>query len=310
MTEAPQNETEGKTQGLSIPSPPAGAVSSLTPVTGYHRGRAFPGFGQAILLFICLIFLQVLLTLPFVVFGLYRNPLALAFPILVGSAVALFYGYSLNFRRTGERFAEVFSLTPVSTPLFFFILVAVIGLLTLNLQLTRIVLRLIPPPSAFSHFLADTIRPGQPWTAFVALALVAPISEEFLFRGLVLHAFIARYGTRKATVASALLFALMHGNLWQFCPGLLFGIFLAWCFIRTRSLLPCFFAHCANNSIVYFLPRIQPRLPALGTWMQNHYMLVDAVGILFLITGGCLIYKFSNVRHLRLSPENQEEIKC
>jgi membrane protease YdiL (CAAX protease family) len=310
MTEVPQDDTELRTEGLNISTPPVEVSTSTATISGFHRRQAFPGFGQAILLFICMIFLQVLLTLPFVFLGLYRNPLALALPTLVGSAAALVYGYSKNFVRTGDRFRAVFSFAPVPVHLFFFVLVTVVGLLLVNLQLTRAVLRLIPPPSAFSRILADTIRPGQPWTALVAVVLVAPVSEELLFRGLVLHAFIARYGARKAMITSAILFALVHGNPWQFCTGLLFGLFLAWCFVRTQSLLPCLLAHIANNSIAFFLPRIQLRIPAVAVWMKNHFMLLDAAGVCILIAGGCLFYKFTNTNGLRHSPENLKETKC
>jgi membrane protease YdiL (CAAX protease family) len=276
----------------------------------YHKNRAFPGFGQAILLFIGMIFLQVLLTLPFVLLGLYRNPLALALPTLIGSAVALVYGYSRNLLRTGDKFGAVFPLAPVPAHLFLFVLLAVIGLLIVDLQLTRIVLRLIPPPGAFARLLSDMIRPGQPWTAFLAVVVVSPIAEEFLFRGLVLHAFIARYGTRKAIVTSALLFALIHGNPWQFCTGFLFGLFLAWCFIRTRSLLPCLFAHIANNSIAFLLPTVQPRVPEVAAWMQNHFTWVDAAGIFLLIVGVWLFYEYSHTNDFRQFHENTQENKC
>ena len=61
---------------------------------------------------------------------------------------------------------------------------------------------------------------------FLYVGVGAPISEEILFRGLVLRS-MQPYGKKFAIFASALLFGLFHGNLSQtpfaFCVGLVLG---------------------------------------------------------------------------------------
>lgn len=61
---------------------------------------------------------------------------------------------------------------------------------------------------------------------FLYVGLGAPISEELLFRGLLLRS-METYGKKFAIFASALLFGLFHGNLSQapfaFCVGLVLG---------------------------------------------------------------------------------------
>lgn len=61
---------------------------------------------------------------------------------------------------------------------------------------------------------------------FLYIGIGAPISEELLFRGLVLRS-MEPYGKKFAIFASALLFGLFHGNLSQaphaFCVGLVLG---------------------------------------------------------------------------------------
>jgi membrane protease YdiL (CAAX protease family) len=61
---------------------------------------------------------------------------------------------------------------------------------------------------------------------FLYVGIIAPISEEVLFRGLVLRS-LAPYGKKLAIFASAILFGLYHGNLIQtpyaFAVGLVLG---------------------------------------------------------------------------------------
>ncbi len=61
---------------------------------------------------------------------------------------------------------------------------------------------------------------------FLYIGIGAPISEELLFRGLVLRS-MEPYGKKFAIFSSALLFGLFHGNLSQaphaFCVGLVLG---------------------------------------------------------------------------------------
>lgn len=64
------------------------------------------------------------------------------------------------------------------------------------------------------------------WSMFLYVGLGAPISEEILFRGLVLRT-LEPFGKKFAIVTSALLFGLFHGNLSQapfaFGVGLILG---------------------------------------------------------------------------------------
>lgn len=64
------------------------------------------------------------------------------------------------------------------------------------------------------------------FSMFLYSSLAAPIVEELLCRGFVQRS-LAPYGKRFAIVASAFLFGLLHGNIYQspyaFCVGLLLG---------------------------------------------------------------------------------------
>lgn len=81
------------------------------------------------------------------------------------------------------------------------------------------------------------------------LCLVAPITEEIFFRGLVLGGFLKRYTERKALVLSSLLFATMHVSVGQFLPTLIVGLLFGWWRVRTNGILTPLLAHAVHNGV-------------------------------------------------------------
>ena len=89
----------------------------------------------------------------------------------------------------------------------------------------------------------------SPWSAAVAVLLIAPVSEELFFRGLLLRGFLMRYRPGTAIIASAFLFSAAHLNPLQGIPAFFLGLYFGWLFVRTRSLWPCILAHALNNMV-------------------------------------------------------------
>lgn len=81
----------------------------------------------------------------------------------------------------------------------------------------------------------------------ITLVIFAPIGEECLFRGLILHKFKDRMNIWVAIILQALLFSVMHGNVVQgayvFAVGAING-FLA---IYTGSVIPGIIVHMVIN---------------------------------------------------------------
>lgn len=76
-------------------------------------------------------------------------------------------------------------------------------------------------------------------------ALLAPICEEFFFRGYLLHA-LAPQGRLRAAAAVSLCFALVH-PLDGFVPLALLGMLLCWMTLHTQSLLAPVLVHGMYN---------------------------------------------------------------
>lgn len=89
------------------------------------------------------------------------------------------------------------------------------------------------------------------FTFFVAV--VGPVIEEIFFRGFTYRAFRARWGALGGMLGSAALFAGLHMNLIAFLPIFFLGVFLAYLYEKTGSLVPSMTVHVLHNLIMVTL---------------------------------------------------------
>ncbi len=95
----------------------------------------------------------------------------------------------------------------------------------------------IQPPTFESSFIL-----------FVMLTVIAPVFEEFVFRGAVLH-LLQPYGNGIAIFVSAFLFGIYHGNFMQFFYATVLGIAFGYITVATKSLFCSTLLHAMFNSI-------------------------------------------------------------
>ena len=106
------------------------------------------------------------------------------------------------------------------------------------------------------------------FSMFLYASVVAPISEELIFRGYVLRS-LRPYGKRFAIVASALLFGLFHGNLLQTPYAILMGLVLGYVAVE-YSVFWAIALHTFNNLVLAdLLTRLTMHLPELVLGMLN-----------------------------------------
>ncbi len=82
----------------------------------------------------------------------------------------------------------------------------------------------------------------------VYAVIVAPISEELIFRGVILGK-LKQYGDVFASIIVSLLFALIHGNLPQSIPTFIVSLFLCWVTLQSNSIIPAISIHMINNAV-------------------------------------------------------------
>ncbi len=80
----------------------------------------------------------------------------------------------------------------------------------------------------------------------LAMIILAPVVEEFVFRGFLLNNLTARFGTTTAIALSSCLFAILHTDI---LGSFLFAVLLSLVYIKTRSLYGPILIHMANNMI-------------------------------------------------------------
>jgi membrane protease YdiL (CAAX protease family) len=94
----------------------------------------------------------------------------------------------------------------------------------------------------------DGSRAGQFAATFVALAIVAPVAEELMYRG-VGYGLLQRFGTGTAIAATGVLFGLVHGYVIELPVFAVYGFALGWLRSRTGSVYPGMLAHGLTNGI-------------------------------------------------------------
>ena len=88
----------------------------------------------------------------------------------------------------------------------------------------------------------------------IVLGILVPITEEMLFRGVVLRSLLDWDKLQSkpwlAILLSAVFFGLFHLNPAQMPTAFLMGWFLGWLCYRTGSLIPGMVVHVFNNSLI------------------------------------------------------------
>lgn len=82
----------------------------------------------------------------------------------------------------------------------------------------------------------------------ISTVLIPAFIEEFAMRGVVLG-LLRKYGDTFAVFASALVFGIMHANIYQIPFAFLLGAFFGIIVIKTESLWPAILLHGINNGI-------------------------------------------------------------
>ncbi|MBE6901833.1 MAG: CPBP family intramembrane metalloprotease [Ruminococcaceae bacterium] len=144
---------------------------------------------------------------------------------------------------------------------------------------------------------------------FVQLVVIAPLFEEFWYRGIVMKA-LQPYGNGFAIFASALLFGLTHANLQQFFYATALGICLGYIAVTTKSIVVTTIMHAMFNSISGIMLLFMSLTPVQDYMLGNGDTSDPLVGaflvymfiiIMLLIVGILMaIWKLRKIRRYRV----------
>ena len=115
-------------------------------------------------------------------------------------------------------------------------------------------------------------------------AVVPAICEEFFFRKTLMGAFLP-YGEGFAIISTAILFGLMHQNIFQIFYTTMAGILLGLVYAKTRSYLCVFLIHFVNN----FISVIQTLF--LGNLKEEYITaaIISLISVVFVLGAGSAI---------------------
>lgn len=99
---------------------------------------------------------------------------------------------------------------------------------------------------------------GVTWSGFfitfIGVGILAPISEEFYFRGLLHNWFRQRWGMWASIVASSILFGLAHfDSIGVLVSSFIMGLVMAYVYEKTKTLWITIAIHVITNSVAVLL---------------------------------------------------------
>ena len=115
---------------------------------------------------------------------------------------------------------------------------------------------LLPEMSEVMKAAMEMLLEGPIWIVLISVSVFAPFFEEWLCRGIILRGLLTKVKPAWAIVISALVFGLIHGNLWQAIPAFIIGVVLGYVYYKTGSLKLTMLMHCVNNTLSVIVSRI------------------------------------------------------
>ena len=173
----------------------------------------------------------------------------------IGGSLAALIFYKTRKRETGLRLSQTFCRPQMNAGWIIKYMIITWGLSLLMSMVTNIILQILKSLlhlnfTDISFDFGDGI--GGFIVSFVSLSIFAPIFEEIIFRSAV-YRHTEIMGQSFAVVFSAIVFALMHGNLEQLPYTFVMGLGFAYLFAKTRSLLiPMLLHFLINTTTVIF----------------------------------------------------------
>jgi membrane protease YdiL (CAAX protease family) len=216
-------------------------------------------------------------------------------PLLVwltslGNTVAVAVVLMIGAAWSKRPWSEIVPLVKFNPLLLVSLLLAAVGLSILMSDADNLLRWLLPAPEWLMEMMLGLAQSGL--ASFVVLVVVAPLTEEALFRGLMMNGFLSRFSPGKAIVVNAVLFSVFHLNPYQMANAFVLGLLLAWLRVRTGSLLPCILLHAMANGVAFvaaLLPIEIPGYTVADPWSMQPWWL-DVLGLVFAAGGLLLTY--------------------
>lgn len=123
-------------------------------------------------------------------------------------------------------------------------------LLVIMLMFSLLLSLLLPnglPPQNVAAIITTAQTPWEKLVPIIVTGILAPVSEELLFRGFIYHSLRLKFTIPISILLTAAVFGCMHGDLLRMLPLMLGGIWLNILYVKTDSLYVPMVAHSVWN---------------------------------------------------------------
>ena len=247
--------------------------------------KPYPGFWQAMVLFVLYVMGTILVIIPFALADqfvkttLVKSPYVLGLAALGGGLLAMLVAKA----QLGIGWREIAGPLAIPGRMLGPMALMIVGQLILTLTVLLWLLRVFPKLMPTETYGLDRTLIG----AAFALMIAAPLSEEFLFRGVFLRGFVPRYGATKGILLGAAIFAAAHFSLAKVFGTFMLGVIFGWWYTKMRSIWPGVLGHALNNGVPVLLALYSQKSVASKTippfsWAEPVFALI---GVALLAQG-------------------------
>ena len=266
-----------------------------------QKTKYYPTILGAIHLVVLYIFIQTIVDFPLALYDYYNGTDYLYNPykkivLGVGSTLFIFY---FAYRKGGVPLSELFPSKSfnflILIPILFFLWAAqnLIG------EVNALVDKALPPPPWFWEMFNKIFESDYGiYGAILKVVIMAPVIEELIFRGVIMHGLMRNYSKFTAVFVSALMFALWHLNPWQFPATFVLGLLLGILMLRTRNIYLCILGHAINNGLVLISIEYWDQLKTTSFFMSSKFnqLIISGLIAFFALM---LIFLLSRSRQAR-----------
>lgn len=184
----------------------------------------------------------------------------------LGTALVIFLALS---REAPESYREALFVNPLPSRTLLVAFLAGLAMHLLVAEAANVIEELVPRSMEQKVRMALLLAPRDVASGLalvLAVIVVAPVSEELFFRGLVLPRLSLRAGTLEAQLLTAMLFGVSHalGGPHVVIPATLAGLALGYVARAQRSVLTSVAMHAGSNALPLLVTPAIARVPGLN----------------------------------------------
>jgi membrane protease YdiL (CAAX protease family) len=191
--------------------------------------------------------------------------------------------FALYFSR--KKIPSLYTFTACNPNVVFALVPTILGTCIISSEIDNMHRIWLSIPDTLTDLLLSMMRLGP--LSILVVIIIGPVAEELVFRGIVLGFFLKKYSSKRAIVLSALIFAMIHMNPYQFLPAFGLGILLGWIYYMSKNIWLCMGVHLLCNAMSYATANnlLPFNIAGFSSPAQFQPLWFDMAGIALLLSG-------------------------